>query len=359
MRVTAAVLDGSGTDPVLTEVELDDPRPHEVLVRLTSVGICGTDLHFATEVPAPAVLGHEGAGVVERVGAQVTRVGVGDKVLLHFASCGACDHCAAGAPSYCRRFDELNFGGRRADGSPTIHVGPTPAYAAFLGQSSFATHSVVDGRSLVRLPDDLDLAPIGPLSCGLMTGAGAVLNVLRPAAGDTVGVFGTGPVGLAAVMAARAAGARVVAVDVNEARLETARALGAAATVNSANVDVSAALADIAPRGLDSAVDATGRADVVAAAAGALHTRGTLAVCGVGASPQVEIDWRTLLNGRTVTGVISGSAVPATFVPRLIDMYRAGAFPMDTLVTYFDFADIGSALSAARSGTVVKAVLTF
>lgn len=359
MRVTAAVLDGSGVDPVLTEVELDEPRANEVLVRLTSVGICGTDLHFATEVPSPAILGHEGAGVVERVGDQVTHVAPGDKVLLHFAWCGTCDHCAAGAPSYCRRFDELNFGGRRADGSPTVHVGETAAYASFLGQSSFATHAVVDGRSLVRLPDDLDLAPIGPLSCGLMTGAGAVLNVLRPVAGDTIGVFGTGPVGLAAVMAAHAVGARVVAVDVNDARLETARALGAVDTVNSASTDVAAALADLAPRGLDGAVDATGRAEVVAAAAGALHTRGTLAVCGVGPSPKVEIDWRTLLNGRTVTGVISGSAVPATFVPRLIDLYQAGAFPMDTIASYFDFSDIGSALAAARSGSVVKAVLTF
>lgn len=359
MRVTAAVLDGSGPDPVLTDVDLDGPRPDEVLVRLTSVGICGTDLHFATEVPAPAVLGHEGAGVVEQVGDQVTHVAPGDKVLLHFSWCGACDHCATGSPSYCRRFDELNFGGRRADGSPTIAVGDVPAYASFLGQSSFATHSVVSGRSVVRLPDELDLAPIGPLGCGLMTGAGAVLNVLRPVAGDTVGVFGTGPVGLAAVMAASAAGARVVAVDVNDARLETARALGAAATVNSASVDVGEALSGLAPQGLDSAVDATGRAEVVAAAARALHTRGTLAVCGVGPSPAVEIDWRTLLNGRTVTGVISGSAVPATFVPRLIDLYRGGAFPMDTLATYFDFADIGSALAAARSGEVVKAVLTF
>ena len=189
MRVTAAVLDGSGSDPVLTEVELDSPRADEVLVRLTSVGICGTDLHFATEVPAPAVLGHEGAGVVEQVGDQVTHVAPGDKVLLHFSWCGHCDHCMSGAPSYCRSFDALNFGGRRADGSSTIDVAGTPAYASFLGQSSFATHAVVSGRSVVRLPDDLDLDPIGPLGCGLMTGAGAVLNVLRPTAGDVVGVI--------------------------------------------------------------------------------------------------------------------------------------------------------------------------
>jgi aryl-alcohol dehydrogenase len=129
--------------------------------------------------------------------------------------------------------------------------------------------------------------------------------------------------------------------------------------VNSASSDLAAALADLAPNGLDSAVDATGRADVVAAAAQALHTRGTLAVCGVGPSPAVEIEWRTLLNGRTVTGVISGSAVPATFVPRLIDLYRSGSFPIDTLASYFPFERIGDALAAARRGEVVKAVLTF
>ncbi|MCF8541996.1 MAG: NAD(P)-dependent alcohol dehydrogenase [Candidatus Nanopelagicales bacterium] len=359
MRVTAAVLDGSGSVPVLREVDLDGPRPDEVLVRLVSVGICGTDLHFATEVPAPAVLGHEGAGVVEQVGDQVTNVAPGDKVLLHFAWCGTCDHCVTGSPSYCRTFDPLNFGGRRADGSAVISVDGTPAYSSFLGQSSFATHAVVSARSVVRLPGDLDLAPIGPLGCGLMTGAGADLNVLRPIAGDTVGVFGAGPVGLAAVMAARAAGARVIAVDVNDARLSTARELGAVDTVNSSDGDVAEMLRDLAPAGLDAAVDATGRAEVVAVAASALHTRGTLAVCGVGPSPAVEIEWRTLLNGRTVTGVISGSAVPATFVPRLIALYRSGAFPMDALATYYDFADVGSALAAARSGEVVKAVLTF
>lgn len=359
MRATAAIFDGSGTTPALVDVDLDGPRPDEVLVRMESVGICGTDLHFATEVPAPAVLGHEGAGVVEQVGDLVTHVRSGDRVLLHFAWCGMCDHCTTGSPSYCRIFDPLNFGGRRHDGSAVISVDGKPAYSSFLGQSAFSTHAVVSGRSVVRLPDDLALAPVGPLGCGLMTGAGAVLNVLRPVVGDTVGVFGAGPVGLAAVMAASAAGARVVAVDVNDARLTLARELGATATVNSASGDVREAVREVAPTGLDAAIDATGRADVVAHAVAALHTRGTLAVCGVGPSPAVELDWRTLLNGRTVTGVISGSTVPATFVPRLIDLYRRDAFPIDRLMTYFDFTDIAAALEAARSGEVVKAVLRF
>ena len=139
----------------------------------------------------------------------------------------------------------------------------------------------------------------------------------------------------------------------------SARELGATHTVNSASSDVAAAIAEIAPAGLDGAVDATGRADVVASAVGALHTRGTAAVCGVGPSMELTLDWRTLLNGRTVTGVISGSAVPATFVPRLVELYRAGRFPVDRLSRYFDFADIAGALAAARSGEVVKAVLTF
>ena len=328
---------------------------------LTSVGICGTDLHFATEVPAPAVLGHEGAGVVERVGAAVTTVAPGDKVLLTFDSCGACDHCTNAAPSYCRRFDELNFGGRRSDGSAHHHRRRgRRSYSHFLGQSAFATHAVVGARSVVRLPADLELGPIGPLSCGLLTGAGAVLNALRSRPGDAVGVFGTGAVGLAAVMAAAASGAaQVAAVDVNESRLETARELGATHTVNSASGDVAAALAEIVPAGLDGAVDATGRADVVAAAVGALHTRGTAAVCGVGPSMELTLDWRTLLNGRTVTGVISGSAVPSSFVPLLVGLYRSGRFPIDRLAAYFPFEDIAGALDAARSGQVVKAVLTF
>lgn len=359
MRITAAVLDGSGPDPVLREVDLAEPNADEVLVRLVSVGVCGTDLHFATEVPRPAILGHEGAGVVERVGAAVRGVAVGDRVLLTFDSCGRCDHCHSAAPSYCRHFDEINFGGRRADGTPTITVDGAPAYSHFLGQSAFATHAVVNARSVVTLPADLDLAPIGPLSCGLLTGAGAVLNALRSRPSDTVGVFGTGAVGLAAVMAAAASGARVIAVDVNEARLATARELGAAETVNSAETDPAEAIRDLAPGGLDGAVDATGRADVVATAVGALHTRGTAAVCGVGPSMELTLDWRTLLNGRTVTGVISGSSVPATFVPALIELYRSGRFPIDRLVGYFAFDRIGDALAAARKGEIVKSVLTF
>jgi len=344
----------------LRPAQLEEPRADEVLVRLSSVGICATDLHFATFLPTDAVLGHEGAGVVEAVGAGVTGLQPGDPVALAFTSCGVCKQCRTASPSYCAQFDALNFGGSRADGSSALTIDGKPVYGHFLGQSSFATYAVANVRSVVKLPDSADLRNAGPFGCGFMTGAGTVVNILKPGPDSAVAVFGAGAVGLASVMAAAASGAQtIVAVDVSPGRLQTAQEVGATHVLDSRDGDLVERIRAIVPDGLDGSVDTTGRADVVKAAVASLHTRGTCAVVGVGPSENVEVEWRTLLNGRTVTGVISGSAVPQLLVPQLLEWQQAGRFPVEKLLAHYAFADINEAAAATKRGDVVKAVLTF
>jgi aryl-alcohol dehydrogenase len=351
LRATAAVLAHPGSAFELREVELAPPGPDEVLVRVTATGVCGTDLEFATFFPTPAVFGHEGAGVVEAVGSRVTGVAIGDRVAMTFASCGDCPRCATGAPAYCRAFDAVNFSGRRPDGSSALSLDGEPVNAHFLGQSSFATHVVAPARAVVPLASGVDLAVVGPFGCGFQTGAGGVFNVLRPPPGSSIAVFGAGAVGAAAILAAVISGCAVVAaVDINPSKLDLARSFGATHVYSSG--------ADL-PGEFDFAIDTTGRADVLRTAVEALAPLGRCGVIGVGPSDTMSFEWRSILNGRTVTGIIAGSSVPRVFLPRLLDLYAAGRFPVDRMMTYFPFERINEAVAAVRSGEVGKAVLRF
>lgn len=351
MKIAAAVLRRPGEDPVIEEVSLDEPGDDEVLVRMVGTGVCHTDLVAiggAMRMPLPCVLGHEGAGVVERTGPGVTALAPGDHVVLSFDSCGACATCAARRPAYCRRFHALNSSGLRGDGTTTMGA----VHGSFLGQSSFATHALASVRNAVRVAHDLPLARLGPLGCGVLTGAGAVLNVLRPAAGSSMAVFGLGTVGLSGVMAAAVAGcARIVGVDPDPRRRALALELGA--------TEVLAPPAEIAPR-VDASLDTVGSGEVVAAALAVLRSPGTCATVGFrGARNPVTIDQGHLVFGRTLTGVIEGDADPQAFIPRLVDLHAGGRFPFDRLITEFAFEDLPDALAAARSGAAIKPVLRF
>jgi aryl-alcohol dehydrogenase len=363
VRVTAAVLEQTGQAFALREVELEAPRPDEVLVRVSSVGVCGTDLEFATFFATPVVLGHEGAGVVEEVGARVTSVAPGDHVAMSFNSCGACPLCLSGSPAYCHQFDAINFSGRRPDGSSAISRSPggEPINGHFLGQSAFATHVVAPARAVVPIAKDIDLAHVGPFGCGFQTGAGGVFNVLRPPPGSSLAVFGAGAVGAAAILAAVISGCSIItAVDVNAGKLDAAVAFGATHAVNSAEPGgLAEALRDIAPHGFDYAIDTTGREDVLRTAVEALGPLGRCGVIGVGPSEQMSFDWRSILNGRTVTGIIAGSSIPRVFLPKLLELHAAGRFPVDRMLSYFPFDQINEAVEAVRRGAVGKAVLTF
>ena len=358
MRAVAAVLRETGGAPRLEDVELDDPRPDELLVRIAGVGICHTDLGAidgTPELPLPAVLGHEGAGVVERVGAGVEGIAPGDHVVLSFDSCGTCSRCSRGRPAYCEEFFALNASGRRADGTATMG----PVHGSFCGQSSFATHAIAGARNAVPVHEDLPLELLGPLGCSLQAGAGAVLEVLRPEPGSTIAVFGVGAVGLAAVMAARVAGCEtIVAVDPDIGRLELAHELGATHAVDPGDGSTTRAVRSVAPGGVDFAVEAAGTPEVVTAAVRSLASPGTCATVGFRGSPNpVTIDQGHLIYGRTLTGVIEGDVVPGEFIPRLVDLHREGRFPFERLVETYPFAEIEAALAAARGGKVIKPVL--
>ncbi len=359
MRTTAAVLEQSGAPFTVTEVELGEPRDDEVLVRVVSVGICGTDLEFANFFPTPAVLGHEGAGIVERVGSRVSSVRPGEHVAMSFTSCGSCSLCLTGTPSYCRRFDALNFSGRRADGSSAISRDGIEINGHFLGQSSFASHVIAPERAVVAIDRGIDLAHVGPFGCGFQTGAGAVFNSLRPRPGQTIAIFGAGAVGVAAILAASISScATIVAVDVNDAKLAAATAFGATHTIDSSGGELAEALRQIEPHGFDFVIDTTGRQEVLRTAVEALGPLGRAGVVGIGPSDSMSFEWRSVLNGRSITGIISGSSLPQLFLPRLLQLHADGKFPVDRMITYFPFEKINEAVAAIRSGAASKAVLT-
>lgn len=350
------------------DVRLEEPRAHEVLVRVVGVGLCHTDLSGRDEklvTPLPAVLGHEGAGVVELVGDEVTRVREGDKVLLSFSSCGRCAACLHGHPAYCATFIPRNFDGARPDGSTPIRgEGDQPIGGRFFGQSSLAERAVVDERSAVPVhaADEEELALLAPVGCGVQTGAGAVLNELRPGPGDSFAVFGAGAVGLSAVMAAvLTPAAQVIAVDIVPSRLELARELGATHVINGSEEDAPARLAELTGgRGVTHALESSGVPALLRQAADALAVAGTLAV--VGAPPpgtEGTFDINALLNGQVIRGVTEGDSDLVTFVPNLVDLHRAGRLPFDRLVRTYAPEQLNEAAAAASGGQVLKPVIRF
>ncbi|MGO1050346.1 NAD(P)-dependent alcohol dehydrogenase [Crossiella sp. CA198] len=365
-QAQAAVVEQAGGAFTIQEVELDAPRPDEVVVRMVAAGLCHTDLSVRAgglPFPLPGVLGHEGAGVVEEVGSAVTRVTPGDHVLLTFTSCGRCAACRDGHPAYCATWLPANLiGGLRADGSHTLRRAGHGIGGHFFGQSSFATRALVDERSLVKVAAELPLDVLAPLGCGIQTGVGAVLNTLRPAYGQSLAVFGSGAVGLAAIIAGTWTNAgQLIAIDLLPQRLRLAARLGATHTINAAEQDVPSALREITGgRGVHNAVESTGNTGVLRTAVDALAARGGCAV--VGAPPfgaEVALDVNDLIAGKRVIGVTEGDSEPETLIPFLVAQYQAGRLPLEELITGFDFADINAAAAAVHTGQSIKPVLRF
>jgi len=359
MKIQAAVTRTQGAPFSIEEVRLSGPESNEILVRVVATGVCHTDAvgRDLAVSPYPVVLGHEGAGVVEKVGANVTSVAVGDHVVMSFAHCGHCDNCLTGHPTVCATFNELNFGGRMEDSTARLHQGATEL-STFFGQSSFASHAVVHERNMVKVDKDVDLALLGPLGCGIQTGAGTVLNRLKPAFGTSIAVYGCGAVGLSAIMAAKIAGCpRILAVDVHDNRLELARELGATHTFNGKKVDVVKEIKAVTRGGTHYAVETTGAPPVVRQCLNALRPLGTAAIVGV--TPKMELDVHNdlMAEGKSMIGVIEGDSVPRVFIPKLVEFYKAGKFPFDRLVRFYDFADIKQAFDDSASGVTVKPVL--
>jgi aryl-alcohol dehydrogenase len=352
-KTRAAVLRGFDQGFSLEDIALADLRADEVLVEIAGAGMCHTDL--LPRVPemgsalAPVVLGHEGSGVVTEVGAAVTGVCPGDHVLLSFASCGACRECLQGGPAYCEEFSLRNTSGAYPDGSTgAVDADGNPVRNRWFGQSSFARHAVASHRDVVVVDPELPLELLGPLGCGIQTGAGSVLNEMRLAPGQSIAVFGAGAVGLAAVMAAKLSGASdIVVVDLLESRLEVAKELGATRTIQGGVTDEVS--------GMDFSFETTAVEKVIGDAIAVLGRRGKAVL--VGAGPGLLTVRPSQLAGRTVTFVLEGSSVPKVFLPRLIEFWRDGRFPFDRLIRTYPLNDIDTAERDSLSGATIKPVL--
>jgi aryl-alcohol dehydrogenase len=351
-KIKAAVLRKRGGPLKIESLEMEGPQDDEVLVRIVASGICHTDISFCEywdKADGPLVLGHEGAGVVEEVGERVKGVRRGDHVVLSYQSCGRCGKCRRGRPTDCERFYEANFGFARLDGSNALYRSGVRGH--FFGQSSFATHALTTERNIVKVSKKLNLEILSPLGCGLQTGAGTVMNSLKVAKGASIAIFGTGAVGLAAVMAARIVGANpIIGVDIIPKRLKLAMELGATHVIDNRRDNLVSRVADITGSGVDYVVETTGIREMHGLAIDVLNPRGAVALL-TGESGAA------LPEGRRTIGIIQGDAVPQLFIPKLIMLYKAGRFPFDRLVKFYDFSKINAAIADARSGATIKPVL--
>ncbi|WP_310633298.1 NAD(P)-dependent alcohol dehydrogenase [Paraburkholderia sp.] len=364
--VTAAVARGKGEPFTIQKARLRGPKDDEVLVRVVATGLCHTDLIVRDQyypVPLPAVLGHEGAGVVEAVGPGVKNLQPGDHVVLTYGACGHCQPCAGGHGAYCSHFFGLNFGGADLEGHTAIEDEEgRPLHDHFFAQSSFASHALARENNAIKVSKDAPLELLGPLGCGIQTGAGAVINSLKVTPGSSFASFGAGAVGLSAVMAARVAGATtIIAVDIVPSRLELAKELGATHTINSREVDVVETIRAITGGGVNFALESTGIAPVLSSAIESLGTLGAIGV--VGAPPlgtKAEFDINSLLlNGRTIRGIVEGDSVPQRFIPQLVELYQQGRFPFDKLVKFYPVEQINEAAEDSTRGVTLKPILRF
>ena len=363
MKATAAVVEAKGASFVLQEVELSELRPDELLVRIQASGVCHTDIVVRDQwypVPLPAVLGHEGGGIVERVGSGVSGVAPGDRVSLSFNSCGECRYCLTGRPSYCADFFARNFGSSRPDGSSPIKRNGATINGNYFGQSSFATYAVANVRSAVKLTDDIPFEVVAPFGCGIQTGAGSVLNSLRPPAGSSICVFGAGSVGLAAIMAASLSGCTtIIAVDLVPARLKMALSVGATHAIDARSEDAVARVVEITGGGADYSLEVTASPKVLRQALECLAPTGVCGLIGAAAfGTEASLDMNSILiPGRTVRGLVEGDSIPQLFIPRLVELWRQGKFPVDRIVSTYDFDAIDQAVHDAETGAVIKPVL--
>ncbi len=362
MKIKAAVVREKSGLFQIEELDLEDPREDEVLVRIEGCGICHTDLSARDQLtpsPLPIVLGHEGSGIVEKVGSRVRKVKPGDHVILSAMFCGSCSWCKKGKPDICASTFKLNFFGTRADGSVTMQKDGEKVYASFFGQSSFASHALANERNTVKVPEDIPVEILGPLGCGARTGAGSVIYSLAAKAGSSIAVFGTGSVGMNAILAASLSGcAKIFAVDIIEEKLARAADFGATHTVNSGKTDPVKEILKICGEGVGYSLDCTGVPAAIRQAVDVLAPGGT---CGlIGAPPpgtEAKLDVLHFLPGRRVIGIMGGDTIPEIIFPELIELYRQDKFPFDRMIRFYPLDDINDAVVDLENGKTLKAVL--
>ncbi len=352
-KIRAAVLRKKGGPLKIETLSMEGPRDAEILIRMVASGVCHTDIsmvHHWEKADGPQVLGHEGAGIVELIGKKIKAVRAGDHVIMSYQSCGTCRSCKSGRPTKCRRFYELNFGFHRLDGSNALEQ--SGVHGHFFGQSSFSSYILATERNIVKVSKKLPLKILAPLGCGIQTGASTVMNMLHVQAGESIAIFGTGAVGLAAVMAARIVHARpIIGVDTNPLRLKLALEMGATHVINSQRADVASSINGIIMGGVDYVLEITGSPRLLRLAIKVIKKRGTAAFFTGDDVPD------SVPKGKKALSVVEGDAVPQLFIPRLIKLYQSGKFPFDHLLKFYNFRDVNRAMNDSLRGKTIKPVL--
>jgi Zn-dependent alcohol dehydrogenase len=364
IETLAAVLEAPGKDFVAETVQLLPPGPSEVLVRIEASGVCHSDWNAATgasATPTPAVLGHEGAGVVEAVGSQVTRVALGDKVVLSWLpTCGVCTACMRGDLSLCANATSEMGRGCLPSGEIRLSRLSSPLYH-YSYLSTFARHVVVDERSCIPLSADADLEVACLVGCAVTTGVGAVFNKAKVEPGSSVVIFGAGGVGLSALMAARFAGAgTIVVVDPVSSKRDLADELGATVSLDGRDQNLVEELREQCPGGADYAFEAAGLTPLATIAFGAIRPGGMVVLVGV--PPDGEMvsfpGNEVVRSEKIVTGTFYGSARPQLDMPLIMRLYAEGKFPLDRFITQrYSLGQVNEAFAAMLEGRVVRAVL--
>lgn len=362
MEIKAALVHEAGGDIRLENVKIEEPKANEVLIKMVGTGICHTDLGVQAQdiqTPLPIALGHEGAGIVEKVGPGVVDVEPGDHVVISFSYCNNCKNCLEGHPAACEKFGQLNFGGAHLEGTTRLS-NEGDEVATLFGQSSLATYAIAHTNNIVKVDKDVDLRLLGPLACGIQTGAGTVLKKLKPGFGESIVIFGCGGVGLSGVMAAKLTGAKnIIAVDIIPERLELAKELGATHTINGKEVDTVEEVHKITGGGSDYVLEATGVPALIKQGIRSLRARGVMAVVGVGPDTTLNIHDELIPPNRTIIGVVEGDSIPKLFIPELIEYYKAGKFPFDKLIKLYPFEQLDQAIEDMNAGKTIKPIVTF
>lgn len=363
MEIKAAVCHGLNEPLKIENLTLEPPKADEVLIEVVATGFCHTDAsgqNGTLPVPFPIVFGHEGAGIVREVGAAVRSVEPGDHVVISIPYCGHCRPCLFGRPGECEHAMEANFGGFMLDKTTRLSDEKGEPVHMFFGQSTFASYAVANEKSIVKVDKEVDLALLGPLGCGFLTGSGTVMEGIKPRIGSSIAILGCGGVGLSALMAAKISGcSTIIALDLNESRLEMAKELGATHTINGKTDDILETILAITDGyGVEYAIDASGSTFVVSQGIKALAHGGEMVLVAAGYDDlNLDINMDIFLKTRSIRGMIEGAAHPKHLIPILIDFYKKGLYPFDKLIQFYEFEDINQAFEDSASGQTIKPVI--
>ncbi|WP_067724485.1 NAD(P)-dependent alcohol dehydrogenase [Oceanobacillus damuensis] len=363
MKLKAAVSYGD-SNFVIEDVFYEDIDPEELLISIKAVGICHTDISSTEGIypfTYPVILGHEGAGIVDKVGENVKGIEEGDHVILTFAQCNSCEACEQGKPYICESFYRLNTHGVNYKGTKKIKLESGEKVSNFFGQSSFAEYALVHMNNVVKVPKDLPLEYLGPLACGIMTGFGAVLEKIKPKVNESIAVFGCGTVGLSSIIASKLAECKkIIAVDINEEKLLNAKKFGATHTINSSIEDVPKTIKEIEKNGVDYAIESTGIPSVLTQTVDCLKIPGMVVILSATKyGTKIEIDYKSIQTERQIVGTVMGSVNPTQFIPKLISLYRDKKLPLEEMITFFPFEKVNEAVASVESGQSIKAILKF